>query len=200
MSYENATDVVYYFQQASALLVSFYQTTGRKLWLEAEPGTTLVANAGCTVSTIQDIVSTEKDCTEGHVFLKLDTGMTSVLRPMLYGAQHPLVVVPQKVPANVTTAEYIVVGHDCECGDLLTPSPDDPEELYPRLLQEAHIGDLMVIESTGAYCSSMSTAHYNSFTEITEVMVMSPDANANITMIREPEPVEDLWRHEISLW
>jgi len=30
---------------------------------------------------------------EGHTFLKLDAGMTDVLRPSLYGAQHPLVVV-----------------------------------------------------------------------------------------------------------
>ncbi|KAH3757222.1 diaminopimelate decarboxylase [Pelomyxa schiedti] len=197
MSYENATDIMKCGREVSALLVQFAQKTGRKLYLEMEPGTYLVANAGCTISKIQDIVSTEKDCDAGHVFLKLDTGMTSVLRPMLYGAQHPLVVVPQKVVPDPNTMEYVVVGHDCESGDLLTPAPSNPEELKPRLMQEATIGDLCVIEATGAYCSSMSTAHYNSFTEAPEVM-LTGKGPSDFVLIRKAQSLSDLWANELS--
>ena len=60
---------------------------GRELRLEIEPGTYLVAMAGAVISTIQDkVVTTSKADDEGHVFLKLDSGMTDVLRPSLYGA------------------------------------------------------------------------------------------------------------------
>ena len=62
--------------------------------------------------------------TSDHTFLKLDAGMTEVLRPSLYGAQHPLVVVPKdKTRAAGSVKRYVVVGHCCESGDLLTPAP-----------------------------------------------------------------------------
>lgn len=51
--------------------------------------------------TRQDMVSTGK---AGYEFIKLDAGMTDVLRPSLYGALHPIVVVPAKVREGVTTA------------------------------------------------------------------------------------------------
>jgi hypothetical protein len=38
---------------------SFLKQTGRELKLEIEPGTYLLANSGCLVTTIQDMVSTE---------------------------------------------------------------------------------------------------------------------------------------------
>ena len=42
----------------------------------------------------QDLVSTGAS---GYEFIKLDAGMTELLRPSLYGAVHPIVVVPSKV-------------------------------------------------------------------------------------------------------
>lgn len=38
------------------------------------------------------------------------------------------------------TAEYVVVGHCCESGDLLTPAPGSASEIEPRLLGKAEIG------------------------------------------------------------
>jgi diaminopimelate decarboxylase len=90
-------------------LKSFADQTGRKLKLEIEPGTFMMANSGVLVATIQDIVSTTPGSSGGggggeregdggsgggHEFLKLDAGMTEILRPSLYGALHPLAVVP----------------------------------------------------------------------------------------------------------
>merc|ERR1711924_579655 len=52
---------------------SFAEETGRKLHLEVEPGTFLLANAGALVSTVQDVCTTGAD---GHTFLKLDSVVT----------------------------------------------------------------------------------------------------------------------------
>ena len=64
-------------------LVEFHDRTGRELRLEIEPGTYLVADAGCVVSTCIDVADTGA---EGYRFAKLDTGMTEITRPSLYGA------------------------------------------------------------------------------------------------------------------
>lgn len=145
---------------------TFARDHGRQLHLEVEPGTYLVANAGAVVATVRDIVDTGKD---GYAFIKSDTGMTEVLRPSMYGAQHPIVVVPAD-DTQRGTAEYLVVGHCCESGDVLTPAPGDSEGLRTRTLTEAKVGDALVIEGAGAYCASMASKNYNSFPEAAEVM------------------------------
>ena len=106
---------------------------------------------------------------QGYHFLKLDTGMTEVLRPSLYAAKHPLVVVPQLPQTHTDThtqrehEKYVVVGHCCETGDLLTPG-EGSTFLAPRLLARAQIGDLCVIEGCGAYVSSMSSMYIYIYT------------------------------------
>ncbi|MCZ6634304.1 MAG: diaminopimelate decarboxylase, partial [bacterium] len=140
---------------------------GRRLTLEVEPGTFLVANAGVLVASVIDVVDTGQD---GYTFIKVDTGMTEVTRPSLYGSQHPIVVVPAK-GKHRGTREYIISGHCCESGDVLTPAPDDPEGLQVRELTEAQTGDLVVIGGSGAYCAAMSTKNYNSFPEAAEVLL-----------------------------
>ncbi|HMS50476.1 MAG TPA: diaminopimelate decarboxylase [Candidatus Saccharibacteria bacterium] len=161
---EIGTDLKKISPVISEALERFYRETGRRLKLEIEPGTFLVANAGSLVTTIQDIVDTGEG---GHTFLKIDSGMTEVMRPSLYGAQHPLVVVNGRGEEH---QKYVVVGHCCESGDLLTPQPGDPEAIGDRLLKKAEIGDLLVVEGVGAYCAYMSAQNYNSFPLRPEVM------------------------------
>ena len=60
------------------LKLQFAVETGREIKLEIEPGTFLVANCGALLSKVQDKVSTDT-----YSFLKLDSGMTEVLRPSL---------------------------------------------------------------------------------------------------------------------
>lgn len=146
-------------------LTDFAHKTGRKLHLELEPGTFLVANAGVLVTSVKDIVDTGP---QGFTFLKVDTGMNDILRPSLYGAQHPIDI----LSSSEQRAEYVVVGHNCESGDLLTPAPGDPEVLQPRLLPKAAIGDLLVVGGAGAYCASMAAHGYNSFPNAKEVLVV----------------------------
>jgi diaminopimelate decarboxylase len=145
-------------------LEQFAQKTKRALRLEIEPGTWLVAHAGCLVTKIVDIVDTGK---EGFVFLRTNTGMNDILRPTLYGAQHGMRVLSE----TMEKAEYVVVGHNCETGDILTPELGNPEGLAPRLLSKARIGDLLIIEDTGAYCASMRAKGYNAFPDAREVLI-----------------------------
>lgn len=80
MSYEKSTDLQLVAEPVKQAFKAFADETGREIKLEIEPGTFLVANAGALITTIQDIVSTGET---GHTFLKLDSGMTEVLRPSL---------------------------------------------------------------------------------------------------------------------
>lgn len=166
VSGEKETDLQGIGAPVAALLEDFAARTGRKLHFEIEPGTILVANAGAVLSRIQDIVDTGP---EGYTFLKLDCGMTEILRPSLYGSQHPIHIL-QDEPAGGET-EAIVVGHCCESGDILTPAPGDAEALSPRRLPAARPGDFALIGGAGAYCSAMSAKNYNSFPEAPEVLL-----------------------------
>lgn len=169
----------------------FAKETGREIRLEIEPGTYLLANACSVLSTVQDIVSTGA---EGYEFLKLNTGMTEILRPSIYGAQHPIFIVQAEAAAE--TRDYMIAGHCCESGDILTPAPGDPELLATRRLPVCKIGDLCVIDGAGAYCAAMSTKHYNSYPEAAEVLL---DESKKPHLIRRRQKLEDIWANEVAL-
>lgn len=161
---EHETDM----QQVGAVfaekLQAFAKETNRELKLEIEPGTWLVAHAGVLLAQVDDIVDTGS---EGHVFLRINTGMNDFIRPAMYGAQHDI----QVINDNSEQAEYVVTGHCCETSDVLTPMPGDPEHLASRMMRKANIGDVIAIADTGAYCVSMSTKQYNAFPSALEVFV-----------------------------
>ncbi|HBM85468.1 MAG TPA: diaminopimelate decarboxylase [Opitutae bacterium] len=169
----------------------FAKETGREIRLEIEPGTYLLANACSVLSVVQDIVSTGAD---GYEFLKLNTGMTEILRPSIYGAQHPIFILQGEAAA--ATCDYMIAGHCCESGDILTPAAGDPELLATRSLPVCRIGDLCVIDGAGAYCAAMSTKHYNSYPEAAEVML---DAAKVPHVIRRRQTLEDIWANEVAL-
>ena len=191
MAHEEHSDLIEIGRSVREAFVSLFEETGRKLQLEIEPGTYLIANACSLLTTIQDIVTTGE---EGYTFLKLDSGMSEILRPSHYGAEHPIIV----ISANPTgeTREYVVVGHCCESGDLLTTAPGDPELLAPRELAEASIGDLCVIEGAGAYCSSMPAKNYNSFPEASEALLRE---SGRIAAIRKRQTLDQILQNEMPL-
>lgn len=176
----------------------FAKEHGRELKLEIEPGTYLVANAGALVTTIQDKVST-KSGEDGHIFLKMDAGMTDVLRPSLYGAIHPITILPasgKTEDVGTSTESVVVVGHCCESGDLMTPKPGEPEALEERALRTASIGDVAVMDGSGAYCAGMSTKNYNSFPEAPEVLV---DLDGKAHLIRARQSLKQIYENEVDV-
>ena len=190
MADETGTDLQECGAPVAQKFRDFAKETGREIHLEIEPGTFLVANAGSLLCKVQDIVSTGED---GYTFLKLNSGMTEILRPSLYGAQHPIYIL-QSQPSK-ELREYMVVGHCCESGDILTPAPGDPELLAPRKLPATNIGDLCVIDGAGAYCSAMAAKHYNSYPEAAEVLL---DEAKVPHLIRKRQQPEELWANEVE--
>jgi len=172
--------------------------TGKKLRVELEPGTFLTANAGAIVSSVIDVVKTGSS---GRTFIKIDSGLTEIIRPAFYGSPHPMVSVPavaeqQKLSNNSTfgTEEYVVVGHCCIAGDALTITRGNPELLWPHRLRNTKAGDILVIERSGGYCSSMALKNFNSFPESPEVLMRS---DGSLELIRRRQTLQQMIENEL---
>ena len=185
---EHETDLAVVGAVVREALLDFKRRTGRSLRLEIEPGTYLVANGGLVVATCVDVVDTGIG---GYVFAKLDTGMTEVTRPSLYGAQHPIEVVAGDRPQ----AAVVFVGPCCETGDVLTPAPGDPEGLAPREVPRPEIGDLVLVGGAGAYCAAMSTSNYNSYPTAPEVL---REVEGRFRLARRRQTLDQLLANEVS--
>ena len=190
MKYENGAELDAIGRRLIPEFETFAREQGRKLMLEIEPGAFLTANAGALLCSVIDVVDTG---TEGYTFIKTDAGMNDILRPALYGAQHPITLL-QAAPRNADQVEYLVVGHCCESGDILSPEPGNPEGLKTRLLNRAEVGDIIVIGGAGAYCAAMSAKNYNSFPEAPEVLL---GTDGSPTLIRRRQTLEQMLENEI---
>lgn len=190
MSNEESADLTAIGEELKSIFMEFYKQHNRKMHLELEPGTYLVANAGSILCTVDDIVDTGKD---GYEFIKVNTGMDSISRPTIYGSKHPLITINVDKSLDINEIrEYVVVGHCCESGDMLTQGLGGVIET--RRMKKANIGDIIVIEGAGAYCSGMSVKNYNSFPEIEEIMIMT---NSTIRTIRKRQAIEQMIQNEL---
>ncbi|NLG17821.1 MAG: diaminopimelate decarboxylase [Fibrobacter sp.] len=187
---ENSMDFGTVFPVVSDAFRSFADETGRKLQMEIEPGTYLAANSCILVSRICDMVDTGKD---GYNFLKLDSSMTELLRPMIYGARHPIILLGKGEQAQ---KDYVVAGTCCESGDIFTPSEGDPERVSTVKLPEAQTGDYVAITGAGAYGITMSAKNYNSRPICAEAMIRSDGSHVLITRRQKPE---EIWANEIEV-
>ncbi|MEO5830445.1 MAG: diaminopimelate decarboxylase, partial [Rhodanobacter sp.] len=123
-----------------------------QLWME--PGRYLVADAGVLLAKV-----TQQKGKGALRYLGVDTGMNSLIRPMLYDAWHEIVNLTRlHEPA---TALYQIVGPICESGDVLGSD---------RRLPEATEGDVVLIAQVGAYGKVMSSP-YNMRDEAEEVII-----------------------------
>ncbi|WP_323840058.1 hypothetical protein [Photorhabdus africana] len=175
-------------------LEKFYDKTGRELHLEVEPGTFLIALAGSLITRVIDVVSTGSD---GYRFIKIDGGLTEIMRPSFYGMLHPLVVIKQSGVAEThDICEQMVCGHCCIAGDNLTPTADNTEDFAPVLLARAEINDYLIVERTGGYASSMNVKNFNSYPEAAEVCRI---AKNNYRLIRERQTLEQITQNERNL-
>jgi diaminopimelate decarboxylase len=104
--------------------------------------------------------------------------MTDLLRPSHYNAFHR--IEPVRPRGHTTVAD--VVGPICESGDFLA---------LDRQIDDAEPGDLLAVQSTGAYGFVMSS-NYNSRPKAAEVLV---DGD-RFAVITERESYEDLVRNE----
>ena len=168
-------------------LEKFYRKTDRKIHLEIEPGTYLIAKAGFLISKIEDIVDTGS---KGNFFVKLNVGMNDFLRTTLYNENHFIEHLSMNKKKNQKEKKYIIVGHCCESGDTFTVAGKKIS------LKNPQIGDIIVIHDCGAYCSSMAAKNYNSFPEITEYLKMGNE----IKMIKKKQTLKQMLDNEINVY
>jgi diaminopimelate decarboxylase len=136
-----------------------------------EPGRYLVGQAGVLVSRVIDI----KPQPGGKLFVILDTGMTELIRPMLYGAYHRIEPLQARAGAE---ALCDIVGPLCETSDTLGRD---------RRLPVPAVGDLMVVFDTGAYGSVMAS-NYNRRLMPAEVLVQA----GSPALIKRRQTIDDL--------
>jgi diaminopimelate decarboxylase len=159
-------------EYASAVLPAV-RTTGLHLLLE--PGRFLVAPAGALVGRVAD-AKAYAGCPR---FVILDTGMTELIRPMLYEAYHRIVAV---APREGEPRAYEVVGPLCETSDTLG---------HAREFGPLEVDDLLAVLDVGAYGFVMAS-NYNRRRMPAEVLVDGGDWR----VIRKRQTYGDLFRGE----
>jgi diaminopimelate decarboxylase len=195
---ETAADIQALGRYAAEQLENFYERTKRKLIMEIEPGTYLMANAGYVLTKVADKKQTGP---EGLSFVLVNGGMEVITRPLLYGSRHPFYVISKKgqllssefdTRPNAFLRDLVLVGPCCESGDSLCL--DEEENNVPRKIADPEFGDIIAIGGAGAYCSSMSPFNYNSHTQIPEVLLRT---NGELKLIRRRQTLEQMLENEI---
>lgn len=112
-----------------------------RFWLE--PGRYLVAEAGVLLARVRGLKRKQS-----QVFLGLDAGMHTLLRPALYDAYHPVWNL-SRLDEPVRMRAHLV-GPICETGDILARH---------RALPETAPGDVILIGLAGAYGAAMASRY-----------------------------------------
>jgi diaminopimelate decarboxylase len=146
----------------------------KELWFE--PGRFLVASSGALVVRVLEVKQTARK------FAAIDAGMSELIRPMLYGAVHP-------VTSLVTAARELetvdLAGPACESGDVIARDVSLPKP---------QIGDLLAIGTAGAYGASMAS-NYLTRSRPAEVLL----ENDAWTLFRRRESVQEMLRAELDI-
>ena len=128
------------------------------LAIVAEPGRWIVGPAGVLVASVVDV----KPQGGERCFVVLDSGMSELLRPALYGAYHRIEPLE---PRPVRPVVCDVVGPICETGDVVGAA---------RSMPCPEVGDLVAIGDAGAYGAAMAS-NYNRHPLPPEVLIDEQD-------------------------
>jgi len=180
-SEDSSIDLAAYFELWNTTRKRLEDAFGHKVTLEIEPGRYLGAESGYLVSEIRAVKRMG-----GNTFYLLDAGFNNLARPILYGAYHPMSIVPKSGGGAERPLHDVVVGGPlCESGDIFTQQ--DGGIVCTRQLPGAEVGELLVIEIAGAYGYVMSS-NYNSKPLAAEVLIQSGKAY----LIRKRQTFEDI--------
>jgi diaminopimelate decarboxylase len=144
------------------------------LTLIAEPGRSIVGNAGILVTKVLYLKKSAN-----KVFVIVDAGMNDLIRPSIYGAYHNIQPVVKKNRTKITAD---IVGPICESGDFLAKD---------RQIPAVRQGEYLAVMSAGAYGYSMSS-NYNSRPRPAEILVK----DGNFAVVHKRETYVDLLRGE----
>lgn len=167
---------------ANAILPIFRERTkaiGISPKLILEPGRYIVADTTILLTGVNTVKKASKN------FVGVDAGFNLLIRPIMYGSYHYVVVANKASSPPEET--YTIVGPICETGDILAKDRELP------IIQK---GDLIALLGTGAYGFSMSS-QYNGRPRCSEVLVK--DGTSDI--IRSSEDVGDLLtKQKLPAW
>jgi len=145
--------------------------------LQQEPGRFLVGEAGTTLYRVGAI----KEIPGVRTYAAIDGGMSDNPRPQLYEAVYEAILANRaSEPAD---AAVTIAGKHCET-DIL---------IWDTRLPTPRPGDLLAVQSTGAYNHSMAS-NYNRF--LRPAVVFVSDGRARLAVRRES--YEDLVRNEVA--
>lgn len=136
-----------------------------------EPGRSIVADAGWLLTRVVRVQA------RGH--LVADAGMTELIRPMLYGARHPVELLTDGGPVAIGRA-WTLSGPICEAGDVLAAD-------VRGLGSQAGEGALLAIGEAGAYGLAMAS-NYNGRLRPAQVVL----ERGALRLSRRRETLEDL--------
>jgi len=181
---DELVDLPAYFGLCDAMRKRLEEQFGHSISLEIEPGRYIVAESGYLVAEIRAVKQQDD-----NTFYLLDAGFNNLARPILYGAYHPMSIVPADGDTARPQQEVIVGGPLCESGDIFTQK--EGGFVCRRRLPAAKVGELLVIECAGAYAFVMGS-NYNSRYLAAEVLIRDGRAH----LIRRRQTFEDLIRGE----
>lgn len=142
-----------------------------------EPGRTLVGPSGVLLTRVLYVKENH-----GKTFVVVDAAMNDLIRPVLYGATHPITPAVRASGVASRKTRVDVVGPVCESGDFLARDwPLDPVKS----------GDLLVVWTAGAY-GFVQSSNYNSRRRVAEVLV----EGRRFRLARRRETYDDLVRGE----
>ncbi len=178
-------DLAAYFQLWDQVRRRLVEKFGHPVTLEIEPGRYLVAESGYLVTEIRAIKRTG-----ANTFYLVDAGFNNLARPVLYGAYHPISIVPATGDCRDRPLGDVVVGGPlCESGDIFTQ--EEGGIVSTRRLPTAQVGELLVMEVAGAYGFVMGS-NYNSKPLAAEVLI----ADGRAHLVRARQSFDDLIRGE----
>lgn len=134
-----------------------------------EPGRCISGDAGVLVASVVRVKQTGD-----KRFAVLDAGMSDLVRPAMYDAYHNIAA----VKGGDASERYDVVGPICESADIFGKD---------RMLPELNEGDLIAIETAGAYGAAMAS-NYNGRPLIAEVLT----DNDRYAVIRRRQTVAEM--------
>jgi diaminopimelate decarboxylase len=142
--------------------------------LIVEPGRGIVADAGWLLTRVV------RSQSRGHLIA--DAGMTELIRPMLYGASHPVMLVTPG--RSVGGGPWTLSGPICEAGDVLARDL----QLGPSVGE----GALLAIGGVGAYGLSM-TSSYNGRLRPAQAVI----EGGELKLSRRRETLEDVLARDV---
>jgi diaminopimelate decarboxylase len=139
-----------------------------------EPGRFISGNAGILVTHVEYVKRTGQ-----KNFVIVDAAMNDLIRPAFYDSYHEIVPLRKRAGKTVSSD---VVGPICESSDFFCKD---------RALPRVESGEYLALLSAGAYGAVMGS-NYNTRALAAEVLVNGSKS----ALVREREPLEDIWRLE----